>query len=114
MIRRTIFLFAFLFLLILVQVSFLAHFNIKGFALNLFLITILLICLFSSKREFAIAAALIGGFYLDIYSIGRAGFFGLYTLIVLSLAFFIRLVIRKYVQFPIFKRIQKQKNPFSV
>jgi len=107
MLRRIIFLFIFLFILILFQVSFFSHFAVKGMVFNFFLLSIILICLFSRKREFAVSAALIGGFYLDIYSISKTGFFGFYTLITLSFAFLVRLVIRKYVQFPIFKQIQK-------
>jgi len=114
MVKRTVFLFIFLFFLILIQTSFLAHFAFKGATINIFLFTLILICLFSREYYFAITSALIGGFYLDIFSLGKTGFFGFYTLVIVSLAFFIRLVIRKYVQFPIFKRIQKQKNPFSV
>ncbi|TFG35629.1 MAG: rod shape-determining protein MreD [Parcubacteria group bacterium] len=114
MIKKIIFLFLFLFFLVLVQASFFGHFSVKGSVFNFYLLTIILICLFSRERDFAIASALIGGFYLDIFSLGKTGFFGFYTLALLSLAFFIRLVIRKYVQFPIFKRVQKQKNPFYV
>lgn len=114
MIKRIIFIFLFFFFLILLQASFLAHFSFKGAVFNIFLLTVILICLFSRERDFAIASALIGGFYLDIFSLGKTGFFGFYTLVVLGLAFFIRLVIRKYVQFPIFKRVQKQKNPFYI
>jgi len=112
MVKRIIFFFLFFFVLILLQASFLAHFAFKGMAFNLFLLTIILICLFSRELDFAVASALIGGFYLDIFSLGKIGFFGFYTLIIFGLAFLIRLVIRKYVQFPIFKRVQKQKNPF--
>ena len=103
MVKTAIFLFIFLFFLVLAQASFLSHFSFKGISPNLFILTIILICLFSKKRDLAFASALIGGFYLDIYSFGKTGFFGFYTLTMLGLAFFLRLVIRKYVQFPLFK-----------
>lgn len=103
MARKTLFLFFFLFFLILAQSSFFPHFLIRGISFNFFLLAIVLVCLFAQDRNFALFSALIGGLYLDIYSFSGIGFFGMYTASLLCLAFFLRLVIRKYVQLPIFK-----------
>ena len=112
MIKKIIFLLFLFYILTLVQTSFWIYFSFKGMTFNLVLLLIIIISLFAQERWFAIASAFIGGFYLDVFSFSLTRFFGFYTLISVGLAFFIRLVIRKYVQFPIVKRIQKQKNPF--
>jgi hypothetical protein len=80
---------------------------------NLVLFAIILIGLFVRERQLALASALIGGFYLDVFSFSLTRFFGFYTLISVILVVFIRLILRKYVKFPVAKTIPKPKGPFG-
>jgi len=90
------------YILVLFQTSFLIHFNIKGFIPNLILIAIILINFFEEKDKIAgIYAAFIGGFFLDIFSEKS---FGLYILISIVMAIFIKYVIKRHVRIPSFKR----------
>ncbi len=104
MIKKTIFLAFCFYLLVLIQMSFLAHFNMFGLVPNFVLIAIIFINLCTSyQRGWGVVSAFAGGLFLDIFSISSSGFFGLYTLISLSLAFFINFILKKHTQVPIAK-----------
>jgi rod shape-determining protein MreD len=95
MVRKIFFLILFFYLLTLFQTSFFPHFWPV-------LIIVVLINLFEPQKEkLGLFSAFFGGFFLDIFS---ENFIGFWILILLTLAFFIKLVLRKHVQFPIFKR----------
>jgi len=90
------------YILVLFQTSFLVYFNIKGFIPNLILIAVFLINLFEEKdRITGIYSAMIGGFFLDVFSEKS---FGLYILISIVMAIFIKYVIKRHVRIPSFKR----------
>jgi len=97
-----------LYILTLIQVSFLPHFSLKGYILNLVLISVILLNLFEkTDARLGEIAAFFGGFFLDVYS---KGFFGCWILTLLAASLFIKYIIRKHVQ-PI---IQLQgKTPFQ-
>jgi rod shape-determining protein MreD len=100
--RKTLFIFIIFYILILLQTSFLVYFNIKGFIPNFILIAIILINFFEEReKNTGIYSALIGGFFLDIFS---EKFFGLYILISITIAIFIKYIIKRYVQIPFFRR----------
>jgi rod shape-determining protein MreD len=84
MIKKIIFTIFFIFLLTLLQVSFFAHFRIKGASPNILLIAFALISFFSKpKSNFIFLVAISSGLFLDIFS---SSFFGLYSLIFIILA----------------------------
>ncbi|PIP23631.1 MAG: rod shape-determining protein MreD [Candidatus Nealsonbacteria bacterium CG_4_10_14_0_2_um_filter_38_17] len=83
----------------LIQSSFLVFFTFKGIALNLILISVILINIIeSSKGNFGIFAAVAGGFFLDIFS-GK--YFGINTIILLSASIFIKKILKRYFQISI-------------
>jgi len=105
MIRKILFFIFFFYISILIQTSFLVHFNIWGIVLNLVLIVVVLINLFSSDRRLGIISAAVGGLYLDIFSFGGLfGFFGSYTLILIGFSLLLKITLNKYVRIPIFKK----------
>lgn len=89
--------------LALLQTSFLVHFAISRIVPNLILILVILWNLFENpKNYFGIYAALIGGFFLDIFS---NCFIGFNILILAGLAIFIKFVFRKYVRLPFIEKV---------
>ena len=103
MLKKLLVLIVFFYILTLLQTSFLVQFNIKGIVPNLVLIAVILINFFGSpQNNLGIFSALAGGFFLDIFS---ENFIGFYILILVALALFIQLVLKKYVQIPFSKRI---------
>lgn len=90
-----------LYILTLLQTSFLIHFNIflnNYWIFNLVLITVFLISFFTpAYQKQDIIIAFIGGFFLDIFS---ENFFGFYILILVAISLFIKFILRKYVQIP--------------
>ena len=96
--KKILILILFFYILVLWQTSFLIHFNILGITPNLALILVVLINLFEKPEDFSgIFSAFAGGFFLDIFSSSPIGF---YTLILLALAIFIKMILRKYVWVP--------------
>lgn len=89
--------------LVLVQSSFLVHFTVFDAVPNVVLILII-IWNFLEKRKnyFGVINALIGGFFLDIFS---NRFIGFYVLILMGLAIFIKLVFKRYVRIPFIDKI---------
>lgn len=87
--------------LVLFQMSFLTRFSFVGAIPVVFIIVLFLIFFESIKPQeeggLGIAAAVSAGFFLDIFS---AQFIGSYILLLLGLAIFIKMIMRKYVQIP--------------
>jgi rod shape-determining protein MreD len=93
MIKKAISIIFLLYLLAMLQASFFVHFF--DYIPNLILIVIILVNLFEKQENyFGVFTALIGGFYLDVFS-GR--FFGLYLLLSFFISFFIKLVVKDYI-----------------
>jgi len=103
--RRFLTLVLFFYILALLQTSFLVSFNIFGVIPNLILISVILINLFERstvptqpKNYSGVFSAFAGGFFLDIFS---AGLMGYWVLILLGLAIFIKIILRRHVRSPI-------------
>ncbi|MBZ9572001.1 hypothetical protein KJA15_01510 [Patescibacteria group bacterium] len=95
--------FLFFYLLVLIQTSFLIHFNIFGIIPNFVLISALILNLFERpEKNNGILVAAFGGFFLDIFS---EKFIGFQTLILLGMAVFIKLILKRYVRIQIIKKI---------
>jgi len=104
MFRKVILILFLFYILALIQGSFLVHFTIFGVFPNLVLIFVLLINIFTPLNDwFGVVSALIGGFFLDIFSAGFFGFFGFYTLVFLTLSLFFNFILKKYVEIPFIK-----------
>ena len=103
--KKILVLILFFYFLILVQTSFLVHFDVflgKFRESVPILIAVVLINLFESEAKFlGIFSALIGGLFLDIFS---ENFFGFYIMTALGISLFIKFVLKKYVQ-PVVRRI---------
>jgi len=92
MIKKIINFFFLFYFLALLQTSFFLHF-LKYFP-NLILIAIVLICLLEDQKNvFGVLAAILAGFFLDIFS---ERFIGYYILISLFLAIFIKLFLKTH------------------
>lgn len=105
MLKKIIFFIFFFYVLILIQTSFLVQFNVFGIVPNLILMAIILINIFTSVPDASgLAAAFIGGIYLDIFSPSFFGFFGFYTLVSLLISLLLKFILKNYVKIP---RIQK-------
>ncbi len=90
------------YIFILLQTSFLVHFSFFGLVLNLILISVIIWnILEKSETLFGLSNAVIGGFFLDVFS---SRMFGFHILILLALAIFIKFVLKKYVRIPIIKK----------
>lgn len=91
------------YLLVLVQTSFLVHFTIFDAVPNIVLILVVAWNLLEKRKNYlGIINALIGGFFLDIFS---NHFIGFYVLILVGLAIFIKLIFKRYVQIPFIDKI---------
>lgn len=102
MFKKILILVILLYFLALLQTSFLVHFRILGRVPNLILILVILWSIFEKpKKYYGITNALIGGFFLDIFSSRPIGF---YILILLTLVIFLKIIIRKYVRIPFAER----------
>jgi hypothetical protein len=101
MFRKIIFFFFFFYFLVLVQTGFSVHLNIPGVIANFVLLAVVLINIFSSSGQNRMLSALLGGFFLDVFSLGNAGFFGFYTLILACFSVILRVISEKYVRFPV-------------
>jgi rod shape-determining protein MreD len=96
-VRKVLILILFFYILALFQTSFLVHFRV----INFILILVIFINLFERAEEnFGLFSALIGGFFLDIFSQRPLGF---HILVLLLLVFLIKMVLKRYIQLPFFK-----------
>lgn len=94
--KKVLILILFFYILALFQTSFLVHFRL----LNFLLILVIFINLFErTGGNSGLFSALIGGFFLDIFSERLLGF---HILILLLLAFLIKMVLKRYIQLPVF------------
>ncbi len=89
--KKVLFLSLIFYLILLIQESFLPHFNIRGVVPNLVLIFVCLFSFFekSKKRDekYGIILVIIVGFFLDIFSVS---FFGRFILILTAIYFLTR------------------------
>jgi rod shape-determining protein MreD len=84
----------FFYILVLVQTSFLVHFDISGVSLNLILIAVILINFFErAERRRGLMVAAIGGFYLDLFSNLQVG---VSILILFVLALLIKRALKRF------------------
>lgn len=122
MVKKILVIIILFYILVLFQTSFLVHFDIfsgKLISYSLILVPIILISIFTpldSKHltrlnnrkanltglasRYDLIAAFSAGFFLDIFS-GK--FIGFHILILVGLVIFIKFILQKYVQMPIFK-----------
>lgn len=92
----------FLYILALIQTSFLVHFDFKGYILNLILIAVVILNLFEKPRSYlGLWSAGFGGFFLDVFS---ETFFGFWILVLTTASLFIKFILKKYVRFPSFQQ----------
>lgn len=95
-IRNVILVILVLYILVLLQTSFLVPFNIFGIIPNFIIIAVILINFFEKPEEkIGIVAGFFGGIFLDIFS---GNFLGFYTLILSAVAFFVKYIIRSYLR----------------
>lgn len=100
MIKKILLLIVFFYILAISQTSFFIHWKIIP---NLILIAVILINLFESpKEDSGLFAALWAGLFWDVFSQSP---FGFYTLILLMVALFIKLIFKKYVRIPSLKGV---------
>jgi rod shape-determining protein MreD len=106
MIKKIIFLIFLFYFLVLIQTSFLIHFSFRGIVPNFVLIAVIFINFFEKpEKRLGLISALLGGFYLDIFSLSFPVFFGFSTLTFLAISFFIKFILRRYVSLPSIKKI---------
>jgi len=100
--KKLILIFLGFYLLTLIQISFLIHFN---FGWQLGSLPILIFVAFinffeSPSKKTGIYSALFAGFFLDIFSTTPLNFFGFWILISIAIASFIKFIFKKHVQVP--------------
>ncbi len=101
-IKRIVVLIILFYFLALLQTSFLVHFSILGLIPNLIFILVIFWNLFEKPEHFlGVFNALIGGFFLDVFSNRIIGF---NILILLAIALFIKLVFKKHVRIPVIEK----------
>ena len=104
--KKFLLLILFFYILVLLQTSFLLHFNILGWWVgwspNLILISVILISFLEKpENNSGFFSAFLGGFFLDIFS---ESFFGFNILILTVIVFFIKFIFKKYVRIPLIER----------
>jgi len=88
MIKKALILIAVFYVSALLQSSFLVHFNIAGVIPNLILILVCLLSFFEkSGRRQGLFGAVLGGFFLDIFS---SSFIGISIISLIIVSFFVR------------------------
>src|SRR3989339_1063026 len=98
MIKLALFAVGFFFLSIF-QTSFLVHYSIYGRVLNIILVIVVLYNLFESRdKKTGIYIAILGGFFLDVFS---NTFIGLNIIIMLLTSVAIKIGLKKYVRIPL-------------
>jgi rod shape-determining protein MreD len=101
--RTVFFLIILFFFLTILETSFLVHFRIFDFIPNLILIAIILINLFEKTENLrGVFSAILGGFFLEVFSSNFWGynFFGFYILLFLLISIFIKLIFKRYFRLP--------------
>jgi rod shape-determining protein MreD len=98
--RNIILLLVFFYLLFVFQTSFLVHFPIRGWVLNIVFIAIFLFNILEKpEKNNGILAAAILGFFWDIFS---ENFIGYHVLMLVFLALLIKTILVRYVRIKIF------------
>ena len=91
-----------LYIITILQTSFFLHFFPHGAVLNLVVLSIIVFSIFEKPdSDFGLVAALFGGFFLDMFSTKPIGF---WTLTLVVFALLLHIVLKSYVQRPIFKK----------
>lgn len=86
------------YLFAVLQSAFLIHFNVLGFTFNLIMISVIIINIFERPNCFlGIFSALVGGFFLDIFS---SSFMGFNMLVLFLAAVIIKVILKNYVSLP--------------
>lgn len=102
MVKNVLVLILFFYILVILQASFLVHFSLWGWVPNLILISVILLNIFNSDVKLGVGAAVVGGFFLDIFS---SNFIGFWILISLATALFIEFILKKHVRIPLIKGV---------
>ena len=99
---KKVFIFIILFyFLALIQTSFMIHFKTWNIVPNLILFSVIVWNIFEkADNRFGVYQAVIGGFFLDIFS---NRFIGFNILILVILVILIKLFFRRYVRIPFFE-----------
>ena len=80
------------------ETSFLGHFHVFGGLPNLVLIGVIMLNLFEKPEEKSgVWAAVIGGFFWDVFS---ANFIGFHLLILLAVSLIIKYVLKRFLSIP--------------
>ena len=103
--RKILILAILFYILVLLQTSFLVHFNIFGHVPNFILFLVIVLSISETPTpKFGVGAgvwgAVFGGFFLDIFSSGPIGF---QILIYTAISIFIKLILKKYLWINILK-----------
>lgn len=100
--KQMVGIFLLLYAFALFQMSFLVHFFPSGWIPNVLIFAVVFLSIFERHESYAsFAAALFGGFFMDIFSGGIIGFWPLVLLLFSALT---RFVLENYVRFPIPKQ----------
>lgn len=102
MVKNIVFFVLLFYLFALLQTTFLVNFNLWGYVPNLILITVILLNIFKSNIKLGTTTALIGGFFLDVFS---NDLFGFWILISLIIAILIQYILKRYVRLPKIEKI---------
>lgn len=99
MAKKIIILILIFYFFIIFQTSFLSHFKLPGALFNLILIAVIIINFLKIPDQQKTAASLVGGLFLDIFSLNNFfGFFGFFTLILLLFSYVLRIILKRYVR----------------
>ena len=108
--RKILILAILFYILVLLQTSFLVHFNIFGHVPNFILLLVVVLSISEPPTIFfkkvaggensGVWGAVFGGFFLDIFSSGPIGF---QILIYMAISIFIKLILKKYLWINILK-----------
>lgn len=102
MFRKTLISIIVLYFLVLFQTSFLVHFALWGVVPNLVMLLVIILSIYDKQDSYlGLYNAVIGGFFLDIFSNRIIGF---NILILVILSILLKLIFNKYVRIP-FKKI---------
>lgn len=105
MLKTIFFTFFIFYILVLIQTSFLLYFGFQVLFFNLVLIQIIVINFLKISYQEKIISTIIGGIFLEIFSLSSlAGIFGFYLLILLFFCFFLKFISEKYVRIPFFEK----------
>lgn len=95
MVKRLLFLVLIFYVLVLIQTSFFIPFG----GINLILLLTIFLNIFEkSEGTIGLSSSLIAGFFLDAFSNKP---FGLYLFFLLALSLLIKLILKRYIQFPV-------------